>query len=422
MPKINNSIFLFIILSLVSGCAANPTKQLEREAKDWCLTIRASQVLPVYPLSEDIQPGDVFIVQKPLAQQTELYEKKGFLPLDQRVTRLNNLDYSKFYSDSYWAGDYSKTPHERPGSAIHSGVSTIVAAPRVAFPSYNFSIQRGEGLKLALPIEGIPLGLGLMGASQATGTVTLKDAYTYGIDCEDLARALYTWWKKSPDRRYMMMAIPKGEENPIYLRAVSRVYLVKSIDVSLTNLDIVGAGADVGLAPKLELPDLSKLKPHEVESSVSAYQKVLELLSGQLNNSAVETSVNKSAVEIPGAAVRFNQASQRSVSMTQTFDRPLVFGYRGFDVQVYEDGTLSAPIPSFSVVSGSITKNDFLHPVAWNPNELSKHYLEWLKKNNNFKSIKAWLKKLKIEISPSDLYYNKNYRFLLYHASKQFNF
>ena len=72
--------------------------QLERIAKDWALGIRASQVIPVYPLTEDLQPGDVFLVQTPVEEQTRLYLEKGFLPLENLVTRLRVNGYQDFYS------------------------------------------------------------------------------------------------------------------------------------------------------------------------------------------------------------------------------------------------------------------------------------------------------------------------------------
>ncbi|MBK8016687.1 MAG: hypothetical protein IPK20_08145, partial [Betaproteobacteria bacterium] len=71
--------------------------QLERIAKDWALGIRASQVIPVYPLTEDLQPGDVFLVQTPVEEQTRLYLEKGFLPLENLVTRLRVSGYQDFY-------------------------------------------------------------------------------------------------------------------------------------------------------------------------------------------------------------------------------------------------------------------------------------------------------------------------------------
>ena len=42
------------------------------------MTIRGSQVIPVYPLTEDLQPGDIFLVQVPIDQQQKLYEEERF--------------------------------------------------------------------------------------------------------------------------------------------------------------------------------------------------------------------------------------------------------------------------------------------------------------------------------------------------------
>jgi hypothetical protein len=61
-------------------------------AKDWCETIRAAQVIPVFPLTEDMQPGDVFMVRKPLGEQEKEFREKGFLALDDHRVRL--LDHS----------------------------------------------------------------------------------------------------------------------------------------------------------------------------------------------------------------------------------------------------------------------------------------------------------------------------------------
>src|SRR4051812_48669153 len=83
---------------LVAGCTTTATKnkQLEAVAKDWSMTIRASQVVPVYPLTEDLQPGDVFLVQLPVDRQQEAYKQKGFLPLDNLIARLRPAGYLGF--------------------------------------------------------------------------------------------------------------------------------------------------------------------------------------------------------------------------------------------------------------------------------------------------------------------------------------
>ena len=51
---------LVCILSLI-GCA---TTQYEKVAREWCTAIRANQMIPVYPLNQDVRPGDVYLVQK----------------------------------------------------------------------------------------------------------------------------------------------------------------------------------------------------------------------------------------------------------------------------------------------------------------------------------------------------------------------
>ena len=54
-------------------------------------------MIPVYPLTEDLQAGDVFLVQTPVQRQEEVYKESGFLPLDQMVTRLHSLDFAFWY-------------------------------------------------------------------------------------------------------------------------------------------------------------------------------------------------------------------------------------------------------------------------------------------------------------------------------------
>jgi len=79
--------FLLMGAVVLSSCAST-SKDLSKVAKDWCLTIRASQVLPIYPLSEDIQPGDVFLVRTPGDEQHKEYEANGFFVLDKMLVRL----------------------------------------------------------------------------------------------------------------------------------------------------------------------------------------------------------------------------------------------------------------------------------------------------------------------------------------------
>ena len=76
---ISRTRFLLLAVAVLSGCATQKMSgdQLARVAKDWSLSIRASQVIPVYPLTEDLQPGDVFLVQTPIEEQVKVYLDKA---------------------------------------------------------------------------------------------------------------------------------------------------------------------------------------------------------------------------------------------------------------------------------------------------------------------------------------------------------
>src|SRR2546426_11582519 len=105
--KIRSSFLLKALLAGMSvallGCdtTKSKSKQLARVAKDWSLVIRASQVIPVYPLTEDIVPGDIFLVRTPIEDQIKFYEEKGFLHLDHLLTRLQPDRYGSFYLGAY---------------------------------------------------------------------------------------------------------------------------------------------------------------------------------------------------------------------------------------------------------------------------------------------------------------------------------
>ena len=104
LKKMADFAVLIVLAALVLSTACTSTlrnKQLERVAKDWALVIRASQVIPVYPLTEDLQPGDVLLVSTPIEEQVAIYKEKGFLPLDQHLVRLYPKDFKEFYNSRY---------------------------------------------------------------------------------------------------------------------------------------------------------------------------------------------------------------------------------------------------------------------------------------------------------------------------------
>jgi hypothetical protein len=345
IPRLALAPFILAALTLLlAGCGTTKPKQtqLERVAKDWCLTLRASQVIPVYPLTEDVQPGDVFLVQVPLGRQQEMYIEKGFLPLDNHLTRLHPNGYPGFYSHSFLNHTTNTLPHDwiRPGNT-----NSWTLAPHAAFPSYSFSIRKGQGINLAIPIQGVPVGLSLMNSDAADGTVTIKDARTLGVDMASLYQQLRVWAKAHTDLLSSYAAVADGPTN--YLRVVTRIYATAGMDVSLRDASARQGGADAGAAKPVEslFAKLPAGSTNVTEANAHNYTNALGILNSGLATSLARDAAGKF---MPGGSVRVTAAGSRTVSLREDFDPPLVLGYLGFDCIILEDGFPGEPIPTYA--------------------------------------------------------------------------
>jgi hypothetical protein len=63
-------------------------------------------------------------------------------------------------------------------------------------------------------------------------------------------------------------------------------------------------------------------------------------------NLASINSMLEQDTSAPGGSLRISAAGGNTVSMHETFPRPLVIGYLGFDVAILPGGVLGAPVPS----------------------------------------------------------------------------
>jgi hypothetical protein len=204
-------------------------------------------------------------------------------------------------------------------------------APIAGFPSYSFSVSRGGGLNLAVPSQAVPIGLSLLGGDAANGTITLKETYTYGIPAPALDEALerFTRTHAAFLTRYAPQSrTVNGKQviQPFYLRIVHRVYLVRTIDVQLAASRGFGAALSAGTeAPK----PLALDQPAKVSDTLKA-----------LNEGLAKLPANPSSL---GGSVQFKMATDRSVSLEETFPRPLVFGYLATQCEIGSDGLRCGP-------------------------------------------------------------------------------
>ena len=347
--KIFLTLVLLLFLTHLAGCGAYLKRnEMEKVAKDWALVIRASQVIPVYPLTEDLQPGDVFLVLTPIQKQADQYSNKGFLPLDQHMTRLSNIDYQGFYQKSFGTDTHSDTPHHwqfpkeeearrnketTSGTTEHLAATDWKKAPRAAFPTYAFSVKSGAGIQVAIPIQGIPIGLSLMKTDSATGAIAIADTYTYGIPFDQLVEKIRVWALNDHIKEMLGQLREKTDEG-IYLRVVNRVYLTGRVVVELYNTEGAAGKVTGGQTQDISIPGLKE------NDTVANYTSGLKALSSAINAS------------LPGGEIKLAWATNRSVALSETFDRPLVIGYMGFDFPILKYGDLGAPVATLDQLEG----------------------------------------------------------------------
>jgi hypothetical protein len=322
--------------------------ELARVAKDWCLTIRASQVLPVYPLTEDLQVGDMFLVSSPIEEEMKVLDQHGFLPFETVIARLQPTGWQQFYNGAYSVGDTSVLPRQwqfPTPTPTTAPLTTWSSAPGAAFPSYTFQVKRGAGASLAIPIQSVPVGLSLLQTSDAYGTVNITNASTYGLPVTVMSPQVEEWaagnkgflQQYGPRRTTDKRGRPSVEQN--YVRTIYRIYVAGSINVSLISNASAGGRLDAGAATKS--PTLFDAGgTTEAANAASNYASVLSSLSQSI------------ASATPGGSVTLASASSRSVAMNETFPRPLVIGYLAFDRAINDAGVLGPPLPTMARVTG----------------------------------------------------------------------
>jgi hypothetical protein len=345
--------------------------------------MRASQVLCVYPLSEDVQVGDIYLVNTSIAYQVKQYQQNGFLPFDMLLTRLQPVNYRAMYANAYATRDqWPNIPHQwqfPPDAATNNWA----AAPAAAFPSYTFAVQQGQSLKLAVPVQAVPVGLSLLNSNQAHGSIEISDASTYGIDQVSIDQQVQAWASCPTSRALLARYAPDGPSTH-YIRVITRVYLTGRVNVSLSNDAQRGGGIDAGIAQNAQLPAAAGA------DAAASYSKLVTTLNDSLNNST--TNLTK-----PGGSIRIAAVSSRSVSLSETFNRPIVIGYIAYDRAVGPGGVLGQPRPTLQQMEGAVdpapqpTQSDVSQSSKFGADANSTIIRAFVNDDANRVSLQKWL-------------------------------
>lgn len=341
---------------------------MEQVAKDWSMTVRASQVMPIYPLEEDIRPGDIYLVDRSLESEIKAWNEKGFLPL---VNRYDRISIPKDrYDDIYQNGFY---PVDSP---------SFSRPPKAAFPSYSFEVDKRGTLGIALPLNSVPIALSASGARSATGSVVFKKAATQGIPDRQMEMMVRQWASQHASE-LKARAKKTKTESPLILRLITRIFTLKGATVSLAFSETNGASLQAGSPPSS--PELSSTSDEQYVALIAYLNKQIQLqkeseteqvpelpkesttvpstdpviaaleaeLASVKNLKAQEAikklrrQIERSVTEdrfggyiLPGLSIKVVGRSTRGITMDEEFERPLVLGYWATEYLVTENGNL----------------------------------------------------------------------------------
>ncbi len=165
-----------------------------------------------------------------------------------------------------------------------------------------------------------------MGARSASGTVTISDAHTYGIDEMSLMNQVNDFLGISTNAAALLHEFPPLDKdttasNAFYLNVVTRVFTTSKVAVSIYNDSSVGGGVSAGSVN-------ASIAQFTGTNAASNYSNLVTAVNG-LGNSGL-TNV--------GGALKFTSMSSRSVALNETFPKPLIIGYLAFSVPItYQD-------------------------------------------------------------------------------------
>jgi hypothetical protein len=192
---------------------------------------------------------------------------------------------------------------------------------------------------------------------------------------------------------------------------VDRVYLVKTVDVSLFANRATAADGSAGVPGRIDLLNIANAT--EAAKRFDEVNKALARASGPKEETAAagassaggSAAGDGSAAAPPiavGGSFRVAMATSRSVSMVESFARPLVIGYLASDYRILETGELGPPQAAQQKLEGRPQLSG--QPVRYTGCDANCIRLQvWLAEKANVARLTGWLEQQPRPVSIADL-------------------
>jgi hypothetical protein len=336
-------------------------------AREWSLTMREMQIVPVFPPREGVQPGDLYFIESDqLAGNdglaiTESQLRKGFLPIGSWLGRVDlRSELAMIYANdvTFAPTPLSTSVDDAAGQArgalpqpikeqpISSPDADGLLRPRVvAFPEFMSATFSSGDVSALVPVEALNIAASAGFTDQRSVKLSLPIAEWYGVPSTlALDRILrgdqlidgpglrVDQIKRLFDGRAGLSdGAGGGRPQRIFLRLVTEVYMARAVDVSVSQQRSQGARLSVKPlgTPPAEGTGAATPATAPVDSTGTDPDPVA--LARQLNT---QLDSAMAGLALPGGSVRFVSAGVSGVSMRRMYERPVVVGYRAVTLDV----------------------------------------------------------------------------------------
>jgi hypothetical protein len=229
-----------------------------------------------------------------------------------------------------------------------------------------------------------------MGSGDAHGSVSIVDSHTSGIDMYRMWELINSWAEDEGNKEFLKQFAPSiGDKNAgyHYLRVVNRVFLTGKVNIALFNDEDFASQVSGGMPRPVGLLNFANYS-----SGAMAFERINSLLSSLQGESA--GVVKTASGVVPGGTLQLAMASSRSVSLVETFARPLVFGYIAFDLPILAGGRLGPPVSTAAQLDEITLLQGHEVPFKYEPDMNSQSIRAWLSKDkkSNYPLLEEWLK------------------------------
>lgn len=312
-------------------------------------SIRALEMEMVVPPREDIRVGDMFVYSSD--PETIQYDDEGLAVRSSLRMRWATLPVADDLEAEYQQrGVLPKTPDAflqaspdpsartwpemavAEGSSIFSHAESVNRLPIVTVEALTTTTLTLDELDELIPTEAISLTLGPAWKTMRGAYARVSSAESCTLPLSVLVAELLEPTAGGEPGKYVIreeyrndLALFAGEDaNRVWVRVVSEVLYIRSIDVGLRGTIDVADADELGELPKGD----TKMSPLDADPAVAAFAR-----AHRINQHLAEMNADI----VPGGMVRFLAVTDEWVSVRRMWERGLALGVGGLTIEVDTD-------------------------------------------------------------------------------------